>query len=137
MSDNTNITYINMAFAGLSALGGISGLAAVILLIRHRKKDNRDTRIKEFIIRYQNLYAGHGGRFLAPLIPSGINLLKDDNEIEDALNALKLIYAIHPLRDRNDRVKQTGYKKFFMHSVDRNVHELGMEKVDKLINELI
>ncbi len=96
----------------------------------------KEIRIKEFRNRYQNLYKGHGGNFLKHLIPSGINLLKNDDEIEEALNSLNKIYATHPLRNWDSEIKKIGYSKFFRHAVRKNISELNKGSMDILINEL-
>jgi len=108
----------------------------VVIDVKHTDKDKKESRIKDFINSYQNHYKGYGGNFLKPLIPSGINLLKNDDEIEESLNSLKLIYATHPLRDWDSEVKKIGYSKFFRHAVSRNINELRPDKMTILINEL-
>ena len=114
MFENTDsLTYTNMVFAGISALGGISGLLSVIILVRHRSKDKREARLRLFIDRFQIRYGGHGGHFLQNLIPSGINLLKNDNEIKEALETLQSIYHTHPLRNWNNQMwKESVIKNF-------------------------
>ena len=96
----------------------------------------KETRIKEFLFSYQNLYRGYGGHSLKPLIPSGITLLKNDDEIEEAFNSLKLIYDTHPLREWDSEVKKIGYSKFFRYAVSRNINELRNNKMKMLIDEL-
>jgi hypothetical protein len=129
-----SITYINFAFAGISALGGISGLLSVIILVRHRSKDKKDARLQNFIDKYENNYQG-GGRFLEALIPSGINLLKNDKEISEALNSLQSIYHTHPLRQWDSDINTKGYKKFFRHAVNRT-NELTANNISEFIGEL-
>ena len=116
----------------------VSAGSSVIFLIRHRNKDKRETRINEFISGYRLQYKGYGGNFLKHLIPSGINLLENDDEIEKGLNSLELTYGTHPLRDEwNPRVKKVGYSKFFRHAVKKHkLRELNAEKMNILLNEL-
>jgi hypothetical protein len=136
MPENTNsITYINMAFAGISALGGISGLLSVIILVKHRSKDKKEERLRLFLDRFQSRYGGHGGHFLEHLIPTGINLLKNDDEIEEALESLQSIYHTPPLRDWNSDVRRIGYKKFFKYVVDQT-NELNANNIKGFIDGL-
>ena len=136
MSDKANlsITYLNVFFTGLSALGGISGLLSVIILVIHRSKDKKAARIQSFLNRFQNRYQ-RGGRFLEHLLASGINLLKNDSEIMDALESLQSIYHTHPLRQWYTDVQRIGYQKFFKYAVSRT-HQLNSGDMDNLINVL-
>lgn len=128
---------IKIAFGCLSALGGLSGLASVIYLIKHRNKDKKETRINDFIFNYKILNKRDGGRILEPLIPSGINLLKNNDEIEEALSTLELIYPPHPIKQWDSEVKKIGYSKFFRYAVKKhNLRELTKDKMKILVDEL-
>jgi hypothetical protein len=113
-------------------LGGISGLISVIILVRHRSKDKKETRIQLFLDKYQRTYVS-GGHFLDLLIPSGINLLKDDSEIKRVLDSLQSIYHTHPLRDWNTKVESIGYKKFFKYVVGKT-SKLNKNNIDDFIS---
>ena len=76
------------------------------------KKQQKEKRIGDFVNNFFQEYKG-AGVVIELLIPSGINNLNDDEEIQTALNILKNRLGFHPLRQWNNEIESIGYKKFF------------------------
>ena len=93
----------------LSILGIFFAALIPLYLYDKRKRDERIKNVRNtFFDKYQN-----DGRAIKLLIPSGINGLKNNNEINSALNDIKNRLGNHPLRDWDKKIKKIGYKKFF------------------------
>ena len=95
-------------------LGFLGTLLAICVAVAIYQRSQRNIRIDNFINSFFDIYQGNG-HILEVLIPAGIVNLKNDGEIETALEKLKNRLGIvhHPLRQWNDDIKKIGYKKFF------------------------
>ena len=93
-------------------LAALTYFAGVYRTELRYKKEKKEKRIDDFINNFFSKYGG-AGVAIELLIPSGINNLNDDKEIQIALNNLKNRLGFHPLRQWNSEIENIGYKKFF------------------------
>jgi len=121
----------------VQAVGIIGIIIAIVgigirLYIHSSRK--REERIRQFVDNFQRLYKGTG-RKLEVLIPAGINNLKNDGEIKEALERVANITSGHPLRKWKDRVERIGYKKFFSYVMESG-KELNADTIEGLLKNL-
>lgn len=109
-------------------------LIGVLVQLHIFEIKRRDGRINDFITPFFSKYRG-AGRALEPLIPSGINNLKNDKEIKTALRQLENRLGFHPLRRWNADIEKIGYKKFFKVVVTGLHGTLNANNIDKYIEE--
>lgn len=98
-------------------LSALTYFAGVVRTERRYKAQAEEERIAHFIDNFNNSRKfGHQKRVIEHLIPSGINNLKNDKEIESVLLNLERVHGRHPLQNNNEEIKQIGYKDFFIWS---------------------
>jgi hypothetical protein len=95
-----------------TAIGILVSLIGLLILVHHFERNKRDERVNTFIANFFNNYK-NDGLVLEHLIPSGIANLKNDREIQIALEHLRHRLRFHPLRTWKDDIRKIGYKKFF------------------------
>jgi len=93
-------------------LAALTYFAGVYRTEQRYKNQQKEKRINDFINNFFSKYQG-AGVAIELLIPSGINDLNNDHEIQIALNKLKNRLGFHPLRQWNNEIENLGYKIFF------------------------
>jgi hypothetical protein len=112
-------------------------LVAIIVImynVYNRHKDKQEKRIEFFVHNFKSHL--QNGYFLEILIPSGISNLKNNKEIDKALNMVKNTIGRHPLRKWNEPIKKIGYKRFFL-AVSNSGKNLNKHSIENFINQFL
>lgn len=112
----------------------VISVTGFIITTWRRFSKKRDERIQHFVDNFCDLYKNNGYK-LEVLIPAGINILKNNKEIQIALDRLSIIKPGHPLRNWKNRVEKNGYKKFFYRAA-KSGGELNKHSIESLLNSL-
>jgi len=117
-------------------IGSLVALIGILVAINHFKVSQQNKRIDDFIQNFFQVYKG-SGVVMELLLPSGINNLINDKEIEKALEKLKNRIGFPPFRQesRIQFIKKYGYKKFFQYAIDKKI-QINPTSVDLLMEEL-
>lgn len=98
-------------------LSALVALVGILVAIEQFNKSQKNKRLDDFENNFSRMYT-NDGCVLECLIPAGILNLKNDKEINDALERLKNRLRINPLRTWKDDIEIIGYKKLFQRVVN-------------------
>jgi len=97
-------------------IASLVALIGILITIRHFNISQENKRIDDFEKNFFGIYK-NDGCVLECLIPAGIVNLKNDKEINNALDRLRNRIGFHPLRTWDSEIEKIGYKKYFQRVV--------------------